>query len=278
MPNLEEHCKRTLKRYGVEGRDIHSWLDEPSKEYATTHRQFRHDTETIRMVGEIFGKTYGKSLAENIALDHIMLDHEEEIKKHTIVVKLPEKEEIPTIPCSYCNTLLRPSDQFCPKCGASRTKIIEEFDRAYEIEKLKLQEKKKNLQRELKLELALRELTPEERAYLWKYADRSYSVNLNAVIAYGDSEDIRASLSSESEGLKGPSHDQTEALEKKGLSKPFGKAVLDRLAQEDFERHPDLKEQVYREIESARSRAEKVKEKKRTRLPDRLRALFQRKQ
>jgi len=81
MPNLEEHCRRTLKRYGVEGSDIHTWLDEPSREYAGSHRQFRHDTETIKLVGEIFGKTYGKSLAENIALDHIMVDHEGEIKK-----------------------------------------------------------------------------------------------------------------------------------------------------------------------------------------------------
>jgi len=164
MPDLEEHCRRTLKRYGVEGKDIHAWLDEPSREYAAAHRQFRHDTETIRLVGEIFGKTYGKSLAENIALDHIMLDHEEEIKKHTtIVVQLPEKKETPVIPCSYCNTLLKPSDQFCPQCGASRIKIIEEFDRAHEMEKLKLQEERKKLREELKRELELARWAPARR-------------------------------------------------------------------------------------------------------------------
>ena len=65
MPSLEEHCKRTLKRYGVEGGNIHKWLDEPSRKYAGAHRQFRHDTETIRLVGEIFEKKYGKSLAES---------------------------------------------------------------------------------------------------------------------------------------------------------------------------------------------------------------------
>jgi hypothetical protein len=169
MPNIEKHCKRTLKRYGVEGREIHEWLDAPSRKYAGTHRQFRHDTETIRLVGEIFGKKYGKSLAENIALDHIMLDHEEEIKKHrTIIVKLPEKEEIPSVPCSYCDTLLRPSDQFCPNCGASRTKIIEKFDRMYEMEKIRLQEKRKKLRKELKREIHLRdELSPEQRMHLW---------------------------------------------------------------------------------------------------------------
>jgi len=83
MPCLEEHCRHTLKRFGVEGREIHSWLDEPSKLFTTSHRQFRHDTETVRLAGKLFGEKYGKALAENIALDHIMADHEEEIKKRS---------------------------------------------------------------------------------------------------------------------------------------------------------------------------------------------------
>jgi hypothetical protein len=155
-----------MKRYGVEGRDIHSWLDEPSREYAGSHRQFRHDTETVRLVGELFGKTYGKNLAENIALDHIMVDHEQEIKnRNPSIVVNPENKEIPSIPCSYCNTLLKPSDQLCPKCGASRTKIVEKFNRAYEIEKIKLQEERKNLKKEMKRELFLKSLTPDERLH-----------------------------------------------------------------------------------------------------------------
>lgn len=203
MPSLEEHCKRTLKRYGVEGRDIHQWLDEPSRKYAGVHRQFRHDTETIRLVGEIFGKKYGKSLAENIALDHIMLDHAQEIKKRTtIVVKFPGQKDIPTVPCSYCDTLLKPSDQFCPKCGASRTKIIKEIDRAYEMEKRKLQEKRKKLRKELKRELFFRELTLEERVSLWK----------------------------------------NRRLTRKS------DAILEELVQKDFEKHPELEQQVLREI------------------------------
>jgi len=71
MPSLEEHCQRTLKKYGVEGREIHEWLDDPARIFGVGHRQFRHDAETIRLVGEIFGEKYGKSLVENIALDHI---------------------------------------------------------------------------------------------------------------------------------------------------------------------------------------------------------------
>jgi len=86
----------------------------------------------------------------------------------TIVVNLPEKKEIPTIPCSYCQTLLKPSDQTCPKCGATRTKIIEQFDSAYELEKLKLQEEKRQKRKELKRELFLKGLLPEERVrWLW---------------------------------------------------------------------------------------------------------------
>ena len=216
MPNLEGHCKRTLKRYGVKGRDIHEWLDKPSRKYAGTHRQFRHDTETIRLVGEVFGKKYGRSLAENIALDHIMLDHEEEIKKHrTIIVKLPEKKEIPSIPCSHCNTLLKPSDQFCPNCGASRKAIIEEFDRAYEMEKVKLKEEKKRLREELKRELHFREKTPEERLSLWiKYTQ-------------GDPRD--------------PIYSQRYP-------------ILTKLIREDFEKHPEIKNKFEMEMEKAKRR------------------------
>ena len=81
MPNLKEHCKHCLERYGIEGIDIHKWLDEPSKKFTIGHREFRHDTETIKLVGKIFRKKYGRKISENIALDHIMLDHKEEINK-----------------------------------------------------------------------------------------------------------------------------------------------------------------------------------------------------
>lgn len=166
MPNINRHCKRTLKKYGVEGRDIHKWLDEPSRKYAGRHREFRHDTETTRLVGEVFGGKYGRRLAENIALDHIMADHEEEIKKRPMITVQFQKGEKPSIPCPYCGTLLKPSDQFCPSCGASRKKIIEEFDRAYELEKLKLQQKRKQLRKELKHEMELSKYTVQEKLQL----------------------------------------------------------------------------------------------------------------
>ena len=221
MPNFEEHCQRTLKRYGVEGRDIHSWLDEPSKEYAGSHRQFRHDTETVRLVGELFGKAYGKSVAENIALDHIMADHEEEIKKRdaTIIVNLPSQKEIPSIPCAYCKTLLKPSDQTCPKCGASRTKIIDEFDRATELEKLRLQKKKKELRKELKTELFYTEMTPLQRLH-----------NLNLLRGFVKTSPLTV-------------HIWTKHIE-----------ILERLIQEDLQKDPNL-EQRYESMTKDQKRS-----------------------
>lgn len=100
MPNNEEHCQHTLRRYGVRGEDIHVFLDEPCRIAGQGHRTFRHDTKTIKLVGEIFGKKYGRELAENIALDHITADHEERIKKRNSELLLIK----------------------CPNCGAQLTK------------------------------------------------------------------------------------------------------------------------------------------------------------
>lgn len=95
MPSLEEHCQHSLKMYGVRADDVHMWLDEPCRAYGPKHRQFRHDEETVGLCGEIFSKKYSKefslptdkteTLIENIALDHIMLDHKESIKKRKVV-------------------------------------------------------------------------------------------------------------------------------------------------------------------------------------------------
>jgi len=110
MPNLEEHCRRTLQRYKVEGRDIHSWIDNPSRKYAGSHRQFRHDTETIKLVGQLFGKNYGEELARNIALDHIMADHETEIKSSNLnnAINSENLKEVPLLN-GYFEKLFFPS-------------------------------------------------------------------------------------------------------------------------------------------------------------------------
>jgi len=90
MPDHEEHCQHSLQRYGVRADDIHSFLDEPSKEFGPAHREFRHDSETVELVGEMFGAKYGCEVAENVALDHIMLDHAQEIQQRKLeVLKCP---------------------------------------------------------------------------------------------------------------------------------------------------------------------------------------------
>jgi len=90
MPNFEEHCQHSFRKYGYRGEEIHRFLDKPSRKYGSSHREFRHDSETVKLCGKMFGEVYGsRTVAENIALEHIMLDHEEEIKNRN-----EEKEQI----------------------------------------------------------------------------------------------------------------------------------------------------------------------------------------
>jgi hypothetical protein len=81
MPSLEEHCKHSKDRYGVEGRDIHSWMDEPVVKFMGSHRQYRHNKEAIEAVKDIFGEKYGRRLAGDIATDHIDFDKKESNRK-----------------------------------------------------------------------------------------------------------------------------------------------------------------------------------------------------
>ena|SRR3972149_3312694 len=80
MPNLEEHCKHSEKRYGVRGEDIHSWMDETSQIAGKSHRKYRHDLKSIPIAIQIFGAKYGADVVENIFLDHLKADSEESRK------------------------------------------------------------------------------------------------------------------------------------------------------------------------------------------------------
>ena len=155
-----------------------------------------------------------------------MADHEEEIKKRSIpiIVNLPEQKELPSIPCAYCKTL------FCPQCGASRTKIIDQLDRNVEMEKLKLQEKKKRLRKELKLELKYSKKTAYERLWqkLWL---RWYTVAFNK-----DSDsDSKVEL-----------------------------AVLERLVSEDLKKDPNLENRWYDSLSEQQRRALHIKKIEKT--------------
>jgi len=79
MPDHSEHCKRTRELYGVDGAEIHRWMDEPSQLYGSSHRWTRHD---LSLIPKKFIDKYGEELAKQIMLDHILLDRkgESEIK------------------------------------------------------------------------------------------------------------------------------------------------------------------------------------------------------
>ena len=72
MPNLRVHCLLTEQRYGVTGRDIHKWMDEPVKLYGPTHRIVRHNK--YQELPQQFIEQYGAELAYNIMLDHLLAD------------------------------------------------------------------------------------------------------------------------------------------------------------------------------------------------------------
>ena len=81
MPSLSEHYKHSFKRYGVEGKAIHKWLDEPALLYhGSNHHHFRHDLDTIDIAKFIFRQHYADKIIENIVLDHFYLDKIEEKK------------------------------------------------------------------------------------------------------------------------------------------------------------------------------------------------------
>lgn len=70
MPNNEEHCADSLKRYGKTFAELHAWMDEPSFLLGSSHRRYRHDPNvTPDEAKAIFGEN-----ADNACLDHIRLD------------------------------------------------------------------------------------------------------------------------------------------------------------------------------------------------------------
>jgi hypothetical protein len=90
MPNHEEHCEESRRRYGKPFSELHRWMDEPSLMLGTDHRMYRHNPyKTPLEARRIFGEN-----ADHACLDHIRLDElgdtkppEEEGKKKTMKLK-----------------------------------------------------------------------------------------------------------------------------------------------------------------------------------------------
>ena len=81
MPNLEDHCQHSEKRYGVRDEEIHSWRDEPSQLAGGSHRDYRHDLSSLQTAIQLFSKLYGAEMVENIFLDHLKADSAEHRKR-----------------------------------------------------------------------------------------------------------------------------------------------------------------------------------------------------
>jgi len=72
MVDNKKHCQSCLQKYGIDGKDIHDWMDEPSYVYREKHRHFRHNLK--QEIPICFINKYGKELSRNVILDHIILD------------------------------------------------------------------------------------------------------------------------------------------------------------------------------------------------------------
>ena len=77
MPNHEEHCEESLRRYDKSFAELHKWMDEPSSILGQKHRKYRHDPNTTPIVAR---KLFGEN-ADNACLDHIRLDELETRRK-----------------------------------------------------------------------------------------------------------------------------------------------------------------------------------------------------
>jgi hypothetical protein len=76
LPNHDEHCAQSLKRYGRSFSELHTWMDEPCAILGSNHRKYRHDPfVTPSEAKALFG-----DFADHACLDHIRLDELESRK------------------------------------------------------------------------------------------------------------------------------------------------------------------------------------------------------
>lgn len=73
IPELKEHEKDSINKYGKPFTELHQWMDYPVKGYGKRHRIFRHDPKvTPEQAKKLFGEN-----ADHSCLDHIVLDLDE---------------------------------------------------------------------------------------------------------------------------------------------------------------------------------------------------------
>ena len=148
MPNNDEHCKDSLRRYRKSFSELHKWMDEPSAILGANHRKYRHDpNNTPKEAKQLFGEN-----ADNACLDHIRLDELErrgkgirrglqfkepsmiKISVEKNIISIPIEAEKPIVStiregvgisweqmikrCPKCNAIFSGSQRtHCPFCG-----------------------------------------------------------------------------------------------------------------------------------------------------------------
>ena len=78
MPNCQEHCADSQKKYNYDFEELHIWMDEPSRIAGGKHGSFRHELfKTPEEAEKIFWEKTPERFRpyiKNAVLDHIMLD------------------------------------------------------------------------------------------------------------------------------------------------------------------------------------------------------------
>ena len=72
IPSNEEHAQHTYRLYGFYGRELHRWIDIPSRTHGGMHRRFRHNARKPPCFSSI--AKYGYDMARKLQIAHLRLD------------------------------------------------------------------------------------------------------------------------------------------------------------------------------------------------------------
>ena len=102
MPEHEEHCRDSFRKYGKRFDELHTWMDEPWEMLGTQHRMYRHDPYTTpKEARDLFGE-----YADHACLDHIILDWRESPERFDSFFKQYPRRGLPAGICPRCNSML----------------------------------------------------------------------------------------------------------------------------------------------------------------------------
>jgi len=71
---LDRHMLRAKTLFGIDGKEVHEWLDEFALLYGANHRVYRHNWRGVQHVQKCWG-----DIAAKIAIQHILDDGDDVI-------------------------------------------------------------------------------------------------------------------------------------------------------------------------------------------------------